>query len=92
MATYAARAQAIVGTGVMNNAAATNAQIDRVGLAIARMTGNQDYYLALGLAARAEYIVRYYRELTLGWVRTTDAQAAAQAAADAAAADLPEAP
>ena len=91
MATYAQRAQAIVGTGVRNDTA-TNAQIDRVGRAIAANTGQADFYAGLTDAQKAQFIVAFFRATVIGWVREADTTAALAAAQSSAATDLPEAP
>lgn len=90
MATYAQRASSIVGAII--NATPTNAQVNRVGVAIASMAGQSDHYAALSDAAKAEFIVRHYRATTIDLVRSSDVQTAMQAAQSSAATDLPEAP
>ena len=90
MATYAQRAQAIA--DAVLNAAATPTQINRVGAAIAVMTGQESHYAALSNAQRAEFMVRHYRSVTIGWVRSSDANTAADQAQAQAEIDLPETP
>ena len=90
MATYAQRAQAI--SDAIVNGTATQSQINRIGEAIARNSGQAEHYAGLTLAQKAEFIVRHYRTRTLEWVRAADTDAAVIAARAAAATDLPENP
>ena len=90
MATNAERATAIVGAVI--NGTPTNAQVDRVGAAVAFLTDQSAAYAAMTQGQRAAFIVAYFRATVVGWVQTADVRAATLAAQSTAAADLPEAP
>lgn len=90
MATNAERATAIVGAVI--NGTPTNAQIDRVGAAIAYLTDQSVAYAAMTQGQRAAFIVAYFRGTVVGMVRDADTRAAAIAAQSSAATDLPESP
>lgn len=90
MASYAQRATSLV--GALINGTPTNAQVNRVGAAIASTTGQAEIYAALSDAGRAEFIVRHFRAITIEWARSSDIKAAMQAVQSSAETDLPETP
>lgn len=90
MATYVQRAQAI-GDALINGTA-TPTQIDRLGVAFARQSGNAAHYASLTSAAKAEFLVKAVRANLIAVVTSADVNHAAQAAASSATTDLPENP
>lgn len=90
MATYAQRAQAI-GDALINGVA-TAQQIDRLGVAFARQSGNADHYAGLTNAGKAEFLVKAVRSHLIAIVTSADVNHAAQTASSSAATDLPENP
>lgn len=90
MATNAQRAQAIVGAVI--NGTASNAQINRVGVAIALLSDRSAEYDAMSDGQKAEFVVRHYRDSTIALVRRADVITAERAAQSSAETDLPETP
>lgn len=90
MATYVQRAQAI-GDALINGVASA-AQIDRLGLAFARQSGNEAHYNSLGGSAKAEFLVKAVRANLVAVVTSADVNHALKTASSSAATDLPENP
>lgn len=94
MATSAQRAQAYV--DALLNRTATQAEVNRVGTAYARNSGRYAEYQEATANGKAAILIACARAMVVGVVKATEAQEAAQAAANSAVlnvdADLAEAP
>ena len=82
MATYPQRAQSYA--DALLNKTATQAQVDRIGTALARRGNRFTEYQAATAAMKAQILIEEARKLVINIVMDTEARAAAQAAADAA--------
>lgn len=74
------------------NTTATNAQINKLGQALAARMGRLDEYTAADAAGKASIAIEELRRHLLGMIREYDALVAARAAETAADSEFPETP
>lgn len=74
------------------NTTATNAQIDKLGRALAARMGRLDEYNATDAAGKVSIAIEELRRHLLGMIREYDALIAARAAESAADSEFPETP